>query len=322
MSKLAIMNKASRSLHKVGFVFKKRSPEILMFTGAVLGAFTIYKACEATLKVNEVLDEAKENIDKIHTATEKGETEAGQEYTQEDSKKDLGIVYLQTGVKLTKLYGPAVVLGGLSLASFLTSNKILKTRNLALAAAYTAIDKGFKDYRGRVVERFGEAIDKELRYDIKAKDVEVVEVDDEGNEKTVKATINSTEYDGYSEYARYFEQYTRDVKGNMVLNSCWQPNNEDNMIFLKAQERYANDLLRSRGMLFLNEVYRMLGIPESQAGQIVGWIYDDSLEHEGNNFVDFGLHKDPLSYSDFIYGNDNGILLDFNVDGNIWDRMS
>ena len=321
MSKLTIMNKVSRSVHKVGFVFKKHSPEILLAAGIVGGVGAAVMACKATLKVNEVLDEAKENIDKIHVATEQGETEAGKEYTQEDSNKDLGIVYLQTGIKLTKLYGPAIILGGLSIASVLTSNKILKTRNLALAAAYTAVDKGFKEYRGRVVERFGEAIDKELRYDIKAKDVEVVEVDEQGNEKSVKATIKSSGYDGYSEYARYFEQYTRDSKGNTVLNSCWQQNNEYNMIFLKAQERYANELLQARGMLFLNEVYRMLGIPESQAGQIVGWIYDDSIEHEGNNFVDFGLHKDPLGYSDFVYGNDNGILLDFNVDGNIWDKM-
>jgi hypothetical protein len=156
MNKTDIMNQVTRTFSKVGFELKKHSPEILVVAGVVGTVASTVMACKATLKVNEVLDEPKETIEKIHTAVETGETEAGLPYNVEDSKKDLAIVYVQTGVKLAKLYAPAIGIGVLSIACILKSNNILQKRNVALAAAYTAVDKSFKEYRNRVVERFGE----------------------------------------------------------------------------------------------------------------------------------------------------------------------
>ena len=105
-----------------------------------------------------------------------------EEYTQDDGNKDLAIVYTQTALKVAKVYAPAVILGGLSITAILTSKNILRKRNIALAAAYTAVDKSFKEYRGRVVERFGKELDKELRYNIKAKDVEETVTDEKGKD--------------------------------------------------------------------------------------------------------------------------------------------
>ena len=91
-------------------------------------------------------------------------------------------------------------------------------------------------------------------------------------------------------------------------------------MFIKAQEHYANDLLRAKKRLFLNEVYEMLGLPRTKAGQIVGWVYD--LDNpKCDNYVDFGLFSDNLGYSDDADGFNPAILLDFNVDGNVWDSM-
>lgn len=315
------VNALTRKMHNVIFETKKHSPEILVGAGIVGGVTAAVMACKATLKVDQVLVESKEKIEKVHAVA--NDEKMADKYTKEDEKKDLTIIYAQTGFKLVKLYAPAIMLGATSIACILYSHKILNKRNLALAAAYTAVDNGFKAYRERVVDRFGERTDRELRYNIQAQEVEYTEVDETtGEEKTVKKTVERSQYDGYSEYARYFEEYTRDSKGNVVRNNCWQSNNEYNIMFLKNQERYANDILRAKGRLFLNEVYRMLGIPESQAGQIVGWVYDEEeAAHRGDNYVDFGLYKSQDSYSDFIYGNDNGILLDFNVDGNVWVNM-
>lgn len=316
-----LFNALTRKMHNVIFETKKHSPEILVGAGIVGGVTAAVMACKATLKAEKLLIESKQKIENVHKVAN-DETFADR-YSEEDYKQDLKSVYVKTGVELVKLYAPAVTLGVTSIACILYSHKILNKRNLALAAAYTAVDTSFKSYRERVVDRFGEQTDRELRYDIQAKDVEVTEIDEEtGEEKTTTKTVERAQYDGYSEYARYFEEFTRDSEGKIVRNTCWQRNNEYNIMFLKNQERYANDILRTRGRLFLNEVYRMLGIPESQAGQIVGWVYDkDEAAHRGDNYVDFGLHKDQLSYSDFIYGNDGGILLDFNVDGNIWENM-
>ena len=234
------------------------------------------------------------------------------DYTEEDGKKDLAIAYVQTGVKIAKLYGPSVILGTLSITAILTSNNILRKRNIALAAAYTAVDKSFKEYRGRVVERFGEALDKELRYNIKAKEVEETIVDEEtGEEKVVKKTVEVAGLDSISDYAKFYD------------DGClgWSKDPDLNLMFLRRQQDAANDTLKAQGYLFLNDVYAMLGIPKTRAGQVVGWIYDEK-EPIGDNYVDFGIYDtNKPSNRDFVNGYERTILLDFNVDGNILDLI-
>ena len=323
-----IKESLSGTLNKMSFSAQKHAPTILI-VGGVIGVVSAgVMACVATTKVNDILDESKTQLNTIHDAQarlESGETlqcSDGSEYTSENVNKDTAIVYAQTAVKLIKLYGPSVALGAASLACIVKSHNIMTTRNAALAAAYATIDTSFKNYRSNVVERFGEHVDKELRYNLKAKEIEKTVVDENGEVKTEKVTVyepgNPSNISGY---ARYFEQYSRDGEGNVIPNPNWQDTPEYNLMFLKRMERYANDMLRSRKRLFLNEVYTMLGIPVSKEGQIVGWVYDPS-NPDIDNYVDFGLYNDgPQKYSDFLYGNDEGILLDFNVDGNIWDLM-
>lgn len=313
MSNTAIMTKVTGTVSKVGFKFKKYSPEILIVAGVIGTVASAVMACKATTKVSEILDETKDNVSKIHDcAADQGLVESGQ-YTPEDAKKDLAIVYVQTGVKLAKLYAPSVALGVLSIGSILASNNILRKRNVALAAAYATVDKSFKEYRNRVIERFGKEIDRELKYNIKAQKIEETVVDEEtGKEKKVKKTIEVVDPNHmYSEYARFFDD---GCKG-------WEKDSEYNLMFLRAQQQYANDLLRSRGHLFLNEVYDMLGIERTKAGQVVGWVYDPE-NPVGDNYVDFGMYDiNKPKARDFVNGYERVILLDFNVDGNIWDLM-
>ena len=309
MNKIELVNKVSRTFHRAAFKMKKHSPEILIVAGVAGVVGSTIMACKATTKLDGILNEAKENIDKIHEAAEHPEF-LPEPYTEEGSKKDLAIVYTRTAVNLAKLYAPAVIIGGLSITAILTGHNITRKRNIALAAAYTAVDKSFKEYRGRVVERFGEALDKELRYNIKAKEVEEVTVNEDGSETVVKKAVDVVDDpSSVSAYARFFD------------DGCtgWTKDPEYNLMFLKDQQRYANDLLQSKGHLFLNEVYDMLGIPRSKAGQAVGWIYDE--KHPiGDNFVDFGIYDiDRPKNRDFVNGYERSILLDFNVDGAILD---
>ena len=313
--KTDILNKATRVFHKVGFQVKKHGPEILAVAGTVGVVTSAVMACKATLRVNDILEETKDAVEKIHTVVEDGTMvcKDGKVYTEEDGKRDLALVYINTGVKFVKLYGPSIALGTLSLTSLLTSNKILRKRNIALAAAYTTIDNSFKEYRGRVIERFGERIDKELKYNIKAKEVEETVINEDGSESVIKKTVDviDGEHPQYSDFARFFD----------VGNPYWEKDPEYNLTFLKQQERFANEKLQSQGYLFLNDVYRLLGIPETKAGQVVGWTYDEVYPN-GDNYVDFGLtdvHKPGVR--DFVNGYERTILLDFNVDGNILDLM-
>lgn len=300
-------NNLTRGLSRLGLKLKKHSPEILMVTGTIGVVTSAVMACKATLKVNDILEETKQDIDKINGVLEN--EEYADKYSEEDSKRDLLIVYAQTGIKLAKLYAPSVILGTLSLGAMITSNNILRKRNVALAAAYTVLDKGFKDYRSNVIERFGEKIDKELKHNIKAKTFETVTVDENGKEKKTKEEVNIC--DEISDFARFFDEGSR----------YFTKDPEYNLMFLKNQERYANDKLKAKGYLFLNDVYRMLDIPETKAGQIVGWIYDEKCPN-GDNYVDFGIYNTNREKSrDFVNGYEKVILLDFNVDGNILEHI-
>ena len=187
----------------------------------------------------------------------------------------------------------------------------MQKRNAALSAAYLTVDKSFKEYKQRVIDRVGEEVEKEIRYGIKAEEVAETVVDEDGNETTVTETVKMMNPNLYSDYARFFDE----------SSPYWQKDPEYNLVFLKAQQQYANDLLKARGRLFLNEVYEMLGIEKSKAGQIVGWVYDP-VNPIGDNFVDFGIYDmSKERVRAFVNGYEPNILLDFNVDGNVWDAM-
>lgn len=309
MTKMEIMNGLSRTVNKVGFKFKKHSPEILVAAGVVGVVTSGVMACKATTKLSGILEEQKAQTDQINGYVEEhGYTS---EYNEEDQKKDLAIVTVQTGVKIAKLYGPAIILGAVSITAIVASNRILNKRNAALAAAYTVVDKGFKEYRGRVIERFGKELDRELRHNIKAKEVEEIVVNEDGTQSVVKDTVNVAEVNECSDYARFFD------------DGCagWDKDPELNLMTLRNQQRFANEKLRANGYLFLNEVYDMLGIPRTKAGQCVGWVYDEK-NPVGDNYVDFGIYDSNRQKSrDFVNGYERTILLDFNVDGNILDLM-
>ena len=304
--KQEIINKATRLLSSTQYQVKKHSPEILMVAGIAGTIVGTVLACKATTKVSEIIEEKNKNVEDVHTCLE----EKPKEYTEEDSKKDLTIIYAQTGVKLFKLYAPAIGVMALSFASIITGHKVLKKRNIAIAAAYAAIDKGFKQYRKNVIKEFGEGVDQQMRFGLKSK--EIKKKDKDGK------TVKETEYyidpernplDNISEYARFFD----------AASSNFAKDPEYNMMFLRRQQDYANEMLKSRGHLFLNEVYDLLDIPRSKAGQVVGWVYDKNGNTKGDNYVDFGLYRNDQGTRRFVNGLEYNILLDFNVDGVIYD---
>ena len=303
-NKTEILKSVNGVTSKAVMKLKKHSPEILVGAGIAGMVVSAVLACKATTKVVEILDETKGTLDTIHEGMETGAIN-GQEYTNEDGKKDTVVVYAQTGMKLAKLYGPAIILGTLSITSILASNNILRKRNVALGAAYAAIDKSFKEYRGRVIERFGEQVDTELKYGIKAKKFEEIEVDPEtGKEKKVKKTVMVADPNLQSDYAVYFDSKSRN----------YETNPDYNRMFLKAQQAFANDKLQTRGHLFLNEVLDDLDLPRTPAGQIVGWTKDGP-----DGYVNFRIVEVERETEDGRH--EPALLLDFNVEGNIWEKM-
>ena len=314
MTKTELMNKATRAINKVGFQLKKHSPEILAVTGAVGTVASAVWACKQTTKLHTILDEGRATIDQIHEVVENPELlPEGAEYTVEDSKKDLTIAYVQTGFKVVKLYAGPVILGTLSLTAMLTSNNILRKRNVALMGAYTALEKGYKEYRNRVVERFGEQIDKELLYNIKAKEIAETVVNEDGTETEVTKTaevIDEAAID-CSPYAFFFDEsctaFTKDP--------------ETNKVFLIQTQAMLNDRLKSVGHVFLNELHDALGAKRTKQGQIVGWRYDPVCPN-GDNYIDLGIWDGTKERTRaFVNGYERTLLIDPNVDGVIFDQI-
>lgn len=286
---------------RTGLVLKKNSPDILIVAGAVGVVASVVLACKATLKVDEIKKERQNKLDEIEECRKEVSEEA---YTEEDMKKDQMIVNLRSAGKLVKTYAPAAVTLGVSLGLIFKAHGILKARNAAIGAAYAAIDSAFKKYRERTVAKFGEAVDRELRYGLKEEELQVKEGDETVNKKVMTADISPE----YSDYARVFDESSR----------RWQKSSEYNFMFLRGAQEHFNDLLNSRGHLFLNEVYDYLDFPRSEAGQFVGWLKDG----DGDCKVDIGLF-DPNNErsSAFINGYERNIILDFNVDGIIYDKI-
>jgi hypothetical protein len=282
----------SKTVARNGLVLQTKSPGLLFGAGivGVIGGTVL--ACRATLKMEEVLDEAK---GKLITA----KTLQHREYSETDRQKDITTIYVQTGVKVLRAYGPAIIVGGLSIAALTSSHNILSRRNAALMSAYAALEKGFAEYRARVVEKYGEDEDRNMRYGSRT---EVVK------EGKVTHQITRVGTDTPSIYARFFDQ----------MSSSWSKEPEYNLVFLTCQQNYANDQLKSRGHLFLNEVYDMIGVPRSEAGAVVGWLLG-----VGDDYVDFGVWDDRTNsrVRDFVNGWEGAILLDFNVDGVIFDKI-
>jgi len=272
---------------------KKHSPAILFGAGVIGSVGSTVLACRATLKLEETLITAQNNL----SIAKKLDHE---DYSETDRKKDTVLIYVQGAVEVGKLYAPAIILGAASLSALTASHNILNKRNLALTAAYTAIDKAFTEYRARVVEKYGEEQDRDFRYETE----QVKYVDEKTGKKvtTLRAAPGSA-----SMYARFFDEYSK----------SWSKENEYNFLFLMCQQNYMNDLLKARGHVFLNEVYEALGLDHSSAGAVVGWVVSDS----GDNFIDFGVFDKEGQGRDFVNGREGSVLLDFNVDGIIYDKI-
>ena len=319
--KIKVPETVKNSASKLTVKLAKVAPDILVVAGVVGTVAGVVLACKSTLKVNDILTNANDDLDLIKETYETvqnnkadGTDSANVEYEEKDYKKDLAIVYVQTAVKIVKLYAPSIAVLGLSITSILGSHKILNKRNAALTAAYTAVDKGFKEYRKKVVEELGEDKDLYFRHGIKAEEVEVKETDEKGKEKTTKKTVTTSKYgDGIepSIYAKFFDSSCKE----------WSKDPEYNLSYLLQMQNIANEQLISRGHLFLNEVYDMLGIERTKIGQVVGWIYDEK-NPIGDNCVDFGIYNlESDRGRAFVNGYEPVILLDFNVDGDILSNI-
>jgi hypothetical protein len=310
MSIATIFKTVTKLSGRGGLLLKAKSPEIMLTLGLISGVGATVLAVKATLKVDSVMDEHQEKLDRVKygwSRVEKGEL-SKEVYSEQDYKKDLSTTYIQTGVGFAKLYWPSVTLGALSIGLIIGSFGILKQRNVALMAAYKLVEEGFAKYRRNVVEEFGEEKDFMLKNGLKSEQYEEEVTDEKGKKQIVQKSRVVRDPNGLSIYARFFDESCSEHTKDPAYNKA----------FLMAQQQYWNTMLQTRGHVFLNEVYDRLGIDRTDAGAIVGWVLED-----GDGFIDFGMFDGNRQKArEFINGKEYSILLDFNVDGVIYDRFT
>lgn len=312
-----ILNSVTRSFGRAKLTVMKHSPEILLVTGLVGGVVSAVMACKATTKFSTILEKPKKQLDDMREyVAEKGYSE---EYTEQDHKKDIAITYAHTCWDIAKLYGPSVILGAASVTCILASHNIIHKRNVAYAASVTALNDSFNDYRKNVRDRFGEKLDRELRYNLKSKEIEERVVNEDGTEEVVKRVVETIDEpkdkktQGHpSIWARYFDDSNRNFDPD---------DHHYNMTFLRNALNMVNSKLRTDGYLYVNDVYDILGFQRTKEGAYHGWVYDEA-HPVGDNFVDFGIYDVYKENSrDFVNGHEKYILLDFNVDGVVYELL-
>lgn len=316
MSKITTMlstvnTKISKVTGKTGLIIQKKSPEILLILGVGSFVGTVVLASQATLKADDVLKYHKKKLNDMKDAYDYAQESEDEniDYDADLYRQDLFVQNSHTIVHLAKLYAPAIAMGTFSIACILTSRNIMQKRYLGVVAAYNAVSTAFDEYRRRVIEEQGELMDRHYRYGTELETITTEVIGEDGKKKKVKELVEKagTELKLPSDVAVFFDH----------SNKNWDKNPNFSMMFLRAQQNIANDILHTRGHIFLNEVYDMLGFPHTQAGSVLGWVMG-----MGDDYVDFGLY-DPENENTrrFVNGTYDSILLDFNHDGVIFDKI-
>lgn len=305
-----VSTSAAKFAGKAEFTIKKNSPEILLGAGIVGFVGTVVLACRATCRADEVLEFHRRKIKDINDAKEiaDADPEGEMSYDVEIYRQDKAIRYLKTTGSLAKLYAPTVAVGTLSLACILTSRNIMQKRYLGVVAAYNGLSAAFEEYRKRVRDEYGEGLDKHFRYGTTYEELPVY--DENGKKTKEKEQVEKTETGMVmqtDDSCRFFDS----------SNPNWDKNPAFSMMWLRGQQNILNDILHTRGHVFLNEVYDALGFPHTPQGAVLGWI-----DGEGDNCIDFGLYdQNKENVRRFVNGVDNVIMLEFNHDGVIWDKI-
>lgn len=284
---------------------RQHSPKLMFAVGVTGMVGTVVLACRATLKTNDLLEQHEKGSDYYREA-------AGTEtISHEEADRELKKLKRKLGLNIVKLYAPAVGVGLVSIGALTGSHIVLNKRNSVAMATVAALQKGYDEYRQRVRDEYGDDIDK--KFAIGGEDIKRDETLAGGKVET--KTVTKPGGKGRSPYAALFDEKSKHWTREPGMNS----------VTLQVQQQYANDKLRAKGHVFLNEIYDMLDLPRTPAGQIVGWVWDPNGEkfpgQIRDNYIDFGVWDDQDAGDDFVSGREPSVWINPNVDGPVWELI-
>lgn len=279
----------SKPIFRAGLHVQKKAPTIAFGAGIIGTVTSTVLACRATLKLSDELPIMHKRLQSARF---------DKENRLYGSERVVARAYVTNVATVTKLYAPSVVIGVASISALTGSHIALNRRNAGLTAGYAIMEKAYDEYRARVRDELGEEREQDIYRGVSVEKVKPV-----GSDKKEKVKI--IDPNGLSPYSRIFDECSTE----------WSKSAEMNRAFLKCAQEYFNMKLQSRGHVFLNEVYDHLGFEHTSAGSVVGWV----IGHDGDNYVDFGLYE--AMNTRFINGAERSVILDFNVDGVIYDKI-
>lgn len=292
-----VPNKLSRTVSRSVLKTKKNSPTLFFGVGlaGVIGGTVL--ACKATLRLPEVLDSFQEDVDGLEEDHDKRVNDPTDSFTERDAHKDTLYIYGKHVLEIGKLYAPSVAIGAVSIACLTGSHVTLQRRNASLTAAFTGVAAAYDEYRKRVQGELGAERELDLYHGAENK---IVHRPD-GQTEVIKVVDPNR----FSQYARMFDESC----------SAWEKGPGANQMFVRTAQNYFNNRLQYKGHVFLNEVYEHFGFDPTPAGQIVGWLFGS----DGDNYINFGMFEAHNAL--FVNEWERSIILDFNVDGVIYDKI-
>lgn len=286
MGKLNVVSKVLNKMGKAGLWIRRHAPEIQTGVSVTTSLTGAGFAGWGTLRADKKIKDAKAKLEEIE-AMRKDDPDG---YSEDDYKHDKLVVKANLAKDVGLSYAPAAACEAVSIFTNINSTRILRKENLALAAAYVALDKSYKAYKDGV-------------------HVEEVAVKDPDGKETTEHMIMEPD-DVVNPYEFIFD----------CTNKYWQDDLQMNIAFLTGRQNMVNNKLRARGKdgyMFLNEVCGEFGLPQTKAGQYVGW----TMHGDGDKFIDCGMYSiDDGSLRVVRTGDsphDYAIKLNFNVDGPI-----
>lgn len=310
---------------------RKNSPELLVAAGTVMFVGTLYSMYKTTIKVKEVVDTANSSVDQVNKMLENGaicratDSNETMEYTEEIANEDIKQIKRSSAKKIVKAAAPTVILALGTLSCFIGADYIRKQRHAALFAASEMTLHAYNEYRKGVIEKYGPEIDRELKYKLYKEETEEEEINPEtGRKKKVKREILRSNYDGYSQFARLFDECNDLYQKNIVNINGKEPSyGVYNLNLIANLEKEANKQLRERGYLTINDVYELLHFEQIKAGRDAGWIWDpNDPTCRNNTHINFGTFrgKDEEDMRAMYLGIERAFILDFNIDTlDVWD---
>lgn len=286
---IAMINKCSK------FVFDHKS-DIMLALGLGAGAATVITAAKQTLNMNDILDEAKGDIDVIKSEEPEGKKSRG---------KKLAKVYIKTAFKVAANYAVPAGFAVTSVYCICGAYGLVKKENKQLVLVnqglVTALNKMYKN----VEDKYGPEEAARMRFGGEEKTITVIDKDENGKEKKSKEKVNVLKEE---------DKPVNDMFSFLFdAANCPYTYKEEpyhNVKFIRDCLSELNNMLITRGKVSVNDIRYKLGGRGIRGGDDYGYVYSPG------KVVDFGLdefinYDDYCRKSSFLKGYEKSILLHF-----------